>query len=808
MDWFFISPFSINVLNVSLLLAFMIYFLVRIEQKSEATKYLIFSLLGVVLVFISFFVIFSSLSPSYSTLSWWVLHLVVFSIIAMVQFAYHFPENIHPRESKVALVACTVLSVLVYPYYILKSLSMEPVYFFEGYSYVFLHIPHIGILIGVEILWIIVLFYRKGIAFSDYQYTGSLSRWSREPGRPFKARHIFGMFARFTIGLIIIFKAKDSRTKAIRHLFLIFFFPIILILFIVMSYEGIVPWVISAHILGSGFMVVAFIFVIVYINASAEPSTFMIKLIGISLGTTLIVLGFASNVALLAKDNQYEERRVEEVSQCKKAVQEKDLSMLPENVVYILSSPLDQNKWLSTDTIVFSKYLSTRLGLKKQRDEKSDSHGSIGKEKPKTDFILRKYRKADDTEGTYFYIHFDFIQNKTLYEVGFDYRDYRRDMHSTGIHFVLITLGAVVFITIVFPLFFKESLVKPLNGLLEGVKKVDSGNLDVNVPIKVEDEIGLISNSFNNMVRSIKSARHEIESALDYQVKLTDSYSCFVPKEFLEFLGKDSIVDIRLGDNVQKEMAILFSDIRSFTELSERMKPQENFNFINSCLSRIGPIVRQNQGFIDKYIGDAIMALFPRNSEDAVTAAIAMQAAVGVYNQQRKNYGYDPIRIGIGINTGRMMLGTIGEEKRMEGTVISDAVNLASRVEHLTKVYGSFVIVTAKTLDSLSNPDMFRHRYLDRVQVKGKQKWVDIFEILDCESQHHKDLKLNTRDTFEQGISFYQNMDFNQAIDCFIRVLETNPADEAARLYVNRCQYFERHGAPEGWEGVTELFEK
>jgi len=132
MDWFFISPFSINVLNVSLLLAFMIYFLVRIENKSQATKYLIFSLSGVVLVFLSFFVIFSSLSARHSTLFWWALHLVVFSMIAMVQFAYHFPENLHPRESKIALVVCTVLSALVYPYYILKSLSMEPVYFFRG----------------------------------------------------------------------------------------------------------------------------------------------------------------------------------------------------------------------------------------------------------------------------------------------------------------------------------------------------------------------------------------------------------------------------------------------------------------------------------------------------------------------------------------------------------------------------------------------------------------------------------------------------------------------------------------------------
>jgi len=221
-------------------------------------------------------------------------------------------------------------------------------------------------LIGLEIVWIIALFYRKGVAFSDYQYSGPLNRWSPEPGQPFEARHVIGWFTGLLIGLMRIFKAKDKRARAIRNLLLIFFFPIILILFIVMSYEGIVPWEISAHILGSGFMVVAFIFVIVYINASAEPSTFMIKLIGISLGTTLIVLGFASDVALLVKDSEYEKRRLADVDQYQRVVLKNDFLIVPEHVIFILSSPLNNNKWLGADTIVFSKTLRSRLGLQKK----------------------------------------------------------------------------------------------------------------------------------------------------------------------------------------------------------------------------------------------------------------------------------------------------------------------------------------------------------------------------------------------------------------------------------------------------------
>ena len=202
------------------------------------------------------------------------------------------------------------------------------------------------------------------------------------------------------------------------------------------------------------------------------------------------------------------------------------------------------------------------------------------------------------------------------------------------------------------------------------------------------------------------------------------------------------------------------------------------------------------------------MALFPRKPEDAVAAAVAMQSAIRIYNDHRKKKGYKKIRIGIGINTGVMMLGTIGEKKRMEGTVIADTVNLASRVESLTKVYGALVIVTDKTLDKIQEPSEFNYRFLDRVQVKGKQKWVDIFEILDCDSRQQKEMKLETKREFEEGIELYQNKEFSKAIACFNNVLQTNEVDTAAKLYVKRCQHFQQHGLPAGWEGITAMYEK
>ncbi len=204
--------------------------------------------------------------------------------------------------------------------------------------------------------------------------------------------------------------------------------------------------------------------------------------------------------------------------------------------------------------------------------------------------------------------------------------------------------------------------------------------------------------------------------------------SRFVPHELMRMLNKESIVDVQLGDQVQKTMTVLFSDIRSFTTLSETMTPLDNFKFINAYLSQMGPIIREHGGFIDKYMGDAIMALFEGGPDDAVRAGLAMLRQLEVYNEGRKRAGYVPIEIGIGINSGDLMLGTVGEQRRMEGTVISDTVNLASRLESLTKDYRLPLIISEYALKGLQGP--FETRFIDRLVVKGKSEPVSIYEVI------------------------------------------------------------------------------
>jgi len=279
--------------------------------------------------------------------------------------------------------------------------------------------------------------------------------------------------------------------------------------------------------------------------------------------------------------------------------------------------------------------------------------------------------------------------------------------------------------------------------------------------------------------------------------KINAAYGRFVPYEFLQFLERESIVDVQLGDQVQKEMSILFADIRSFTSLSEQLSPKANFDFLNSYLGRVSPVIRNYRGFIDKYIGDAVMALFPQMADDAVQAAIEMQKQVSLYNDHRQTCGYEPIAIGIGLHTGSLMLGTVGESQRMDTTVISDAVNLASRLEGLTKVFGVEILISEETLNGLTNAHHYSYRFLGRVTVKGKLQPIAIFEVFDGNPPPLIELKRQTRTEFERGVHLYVEKEYTKAQQIFTQLWQWDDRDRVVQFYQQRCQQAERSGVSE-----------
>jgi class 3 adenylate cyclase len=290
----------------------------------------------------------------------------------------------------------------------------------------------------------------------------------------------------------------------------------------------------------------------------------------------------------------------------------------------------------------------------------------------------------------------------------------------------------------------------------------------------------------------VKKAGDAFESAeilSDYVDSVARTMKSFIPREFLDHLEKSDVADLRLGDHAKKEMTIFFSDIRGFTELSESLTVEENFAFINSYLSRVVPIIKENGGFVDKYIGDAIMALFPGldGPDRAIRSAIAMQTKIVEYNGHRAKMGYRPISMGVGVHTGDLMLGVVGVSDRMESTVISDSVNLASRLQAITKAFNIALAISEQSFKGLDDPGSYKYRFIGKVKVKGKAAPISIFEIFDGIAPELFERKMKANMFFEQGMLSYYQKDFAGAMYYFKRVLDVMPEDGAASFYLDNC---------------------
>ncbi len=351
------------------------------------------------------------------------------------------------------------------------------------------------------------------------------------------------------------------------------------------------------------------------------------------------------------------------------------------------------------------------------------------------------------------------------------------------------------------------------------VQGLDLGAVDyVTKPFQPDEVIARVNTHLTvyRLKKALDEKNKELQEANDYLeervkertaqlVELNTAYERFLPREFLSLLKKESILEVKLGDQIAQQMTVMFSDIRGWTTISENMSAQQSFNFINAFLSRISPVITAHRGFIDNYQGDGLMALFPGKVDDGVQAAIAMHAAVSEYNEERKKKGYQPIGIGVGLHIGDLMLGVIGNEGRMQGTVVADAVNLASRLEGLTRVYGSSISISEPTLAQLKDPDQYKLRFVDKVQVKGKKDPVSVHEVFDGDPPAVIELKEQTKDNFEQGFCLYYDRKFSEASVKFNQVLGKHPEDRAARIYLKRSANYMVNGVPDDWTGGGDL---
>lgn len=331
-----------------------------------------------------------------------------------------------------------------------------------------------------------------------------------------------------------------------------------------------------------------------------------------------------------------------------------------------------------------------------------------------------------------------------------------------------------------------------------------------------DHDLALIEAVASQAAIAIQNARYveaeverseQLQHANEELVAWNAATSRFVPYEFLAIIGRDRLTDVCRGDHAELQMSTFFSDVRNYTTMVEGQGPAENFAFINEYLTFMEEPIRSHDGFIDSYRGDGIMALFAGTCDDPVQAAIDSLRTLVRLNEVRLERGEAPVRVGIGIDTGHLMLGTIGGEERLSAGVIGDSTNTAARIEALTKRYAAPVLVSENTLGGCADPDRYSTRPVDRVRPKGKTKPITIHEVLDGLEGDELEGKLASRDDFVQGIELYQAGEPGEALVCFAAALKTYPADRAAQLYIGRCWNLIEHGLPDDWDGVATLSE-
>jgi len=340
--------------------------------------------------------------------------------------------------------------------------------------------------------------------------------------------------------------------------------------------------------------------------------------------------------------------------------------------------------------------------------------------------------------------------------------------------------------------------LRPIRKLRNSVGEIAKGNWDTKFEINTRDEVNDLGDSVNVMAAHIREYITKVEN-------LGQSYYRFVPQQFLRFLDKESILEVELGDQVEENMSVMIFNIRNFFTLSKSLSPEENFNFVNSYLSRFGPFVRNHQGMVNKYLGSGFMALFPDKADEALTACIDIRKELEIYNVHRSNMPYAPVELGLALHKGPLRLGIIGEGQRLEGNVISDGVNLASLLEKLTEPLGASILITDSVVNALSDASRFQYRSLGLVQLEGFKEPLQLYDVYQGDPDTFRVLKEKTKALFEQAVTFYQVGRFYDAREAFLMVIKQNRQDRAAQLYFYLCDEFYQHGTTEGWNGTLSV---
>ena len=534
-----LSYHSVDVLTPALLSALLGLYMWSRGGKSVQSMFLALAFTFYTVMFMGFFIAYT-LFHEWGAYHRYLTVAVLFAQFSMIVFAYNYPRNDHPRESKVVIVTYFIASVAGYIQFVLETRGMTPHFDFTAHMYNFAAGRVVSLVILSQLLWLMVVFIRKTIRSAEYE--GPLKDWIKRPESLLSLRIFPFIGARLVTAPFILLRPRGRAAKATRG------FVVVCVLFVAIGIANVlaksetISYNVFAYIYSTASLMSIFVLFMSYVNNNPEPTTFMVKIVGISLVTLLLVFGVVGNITLQLSERSYDSERLAAVNSSRSAIVQNDFSSLPENIEYVIARGEQAGVYSGDATILWNRTGSgltpegiargiaaereLRLShemerIKKRKDpaltEPAAIESEAGKiiDAKKAPVQQRQYRNAGDV----FFTHFDFVHDGRQYEVGFSYRAYREYTHATGLLLVYSIIGSSLGILLIFPLLFGASLVRPLTDLLDGVKKVNDGDLNVTVPIKVQDEIGYLAGSFNSMVTSIRDARARLQ---DYAENLEE----------------------------------------------------------------------------------------------------------------------------------------------------------------------------------------------------------------------------------------------------------------------------------------------
>ncbi|MBR3533715.1 MAG: adenylate/guanylate cyclase domain-containing protein [Clostridiales bacterium] len=337
--------------------------------------------------------------------------------------------------------------------------------------------------------------------------------------------------------------------------------------------------------------------------------------------------------------------------------------------------------------------------------------------------------------------------------------------------------GSLIFVIMTFIVTMSTiGITRSIRKARKTVEKISEGDLTARVNYRSNDELGEICTKVNEMGQSLETLFNEKDKAESFYYK-------FVPQKFKEYLGKENIAELSLGDASSRDLTVLFCDIRSFSINSEIMTAKENFAFVNTVYGKAGPVIRENNGFIDKYIGDAIMALF-ESADDAVKAGNEIYKAIVLDPTTADELNVSSINIGIGLHSGMAMVGIVGESERLSGTVISDTVNLSSRLESLTKQFKTAMLISKDTLDRMEDTEAVNLRYLGMIQVAGVNEVKSVYEVLDCLPEEERQKRSANADDFKEAIRLFHLGRRDEACAMLQKIADDGRNDYVSDMYL------------------------